>query len=50
MLMERVSIWFFPFLLYCLCAGCGEYMPEQLDLDFWADMNERYPYFQHNKA
>ncbi len=25
-------------------------MPEQLDLDFWADMNERYPYFQHKKA
>ncbi len=25
-------------------------MPEQLDLDFWANMNERYPYFQHKKA
>jgi hypothetical protein len=33
-----------------LFLGCGEYMADKLDLDFWLLINERYPDFKHKNT
>jgi hypothetical protein len=33
-----------------LFPGCGEYMADQFDLDFWSLTNERYPDFKHKNT
>ncbi len=38
------------FLWYHLFVGCGEYMADQLDQDFWLLTNERYPDFKQKNT
>jgi pentatricopeptide repeat protein len=49
MKMEKVSV---PFsvIMIPIMPGCGEYMADQLDLDFWLWTNERYLDFKHKKT
>ncbi|CAK9210262.1 unnamed protein product [Sphagnum troendelagicum] len=49
MKMEKVSVTF-SVIMILIMPGCGEYMADQLDLDFWLSTNERYPDFKHKKT